>query len=180
MPDLHKIRLPAGWYPDPSGADHRRWWDGTTWTQHTAPFQRPVQVYDVVDHVETKATAGDPGAGESPVAAAPRRIRTAARLGRGLAALAHKLPFGLPAADAADDDTGAGGVAGAPPAPPTAPGRVAAKKPAPAPRAKAEPKPKVKAEPKPRVKAEPKPRAEASPKTRPTAKPKTPNGRHVR
>ena len=25
----------AGWYPDPSGAPGARWWDGTTWTEHT-------------------------------------------------------------------------------------------------------------------------------------------------
>jgi hypothetical protein len=28
--------IPAGWYPDPLGADKRRWWDGTAWTQHVA------------------------------------------------------------------------------------------------------------------------------------------------
>jgi MFS family permease len=26
---------PAGWYPDPGG--RMRWWDGNTWTEHTAP-----------------------------------------------------------------------------------------------------------------------------------------------
>lgn len=25
--------IPAGWYPDPSGAGHR-WWDGSAWTEH--------------------------------------------------------------------------------------------------------------------------------------------------
>lgn len=100
MPDLHNIRLPAGWYPDPSGAEHRRWWDGTTWTQHTAPFQRPAPVYDVDDLAESRVTTTT----GVEVVPAPRRIRTAARLGRGLAALAHKLPFGLPARDDANDD----------------------------------------------------------------------------
>jgi hypothetical protein len=124
MPELHNIRLPAGWYPDPSGADHRRWWDGKTWTQHTAPFQRPAPVYDVDDRAEAKSSAVSSG----PTAAAPpRRIRTAARLGRGLAALAHKLPFGLPApADEGEQPK----VDGPPPAPPAAPKKPAPKKPA--------------------------------------------------
>ena len=25
---------PAGWYPDPSGGQGTRWWDGQSWTQH--------------------------------------------------------------------------------------------------------------------------------------------------
>lgn len=126
MPDLHNIRLPAGWYPDPSGADHRRWWDGTTWTQHTAPFQRPAPVYDVEDLVELRAPAGDGATDADAPVPAPRRIRTAARLGRGLAALAHKLPFGLPAPT---EDTEDQPVDGPPPAlPPAAPRVVGAKK----------------------------------------------------
>ena len=30
-----------GWYPDPSGAPHQRYWDGTQWTEHTAPSAGP-------------------------------------------------------------------------------------------------------------------------------------------
>lgn len=30
--------VPAGWYPDPSGAQGAlRWWDGATWTEHSRP-----------------------------------------------------------------------------------------------------------------------------------------------
>lgn len=28
---------PANWYPDPSGAQFLRYWDGTAWTSHTRP-----------------------------------------------------------------------------------------------------------------------------------------------
>ena len=28
--------MPAGWYPDPSGALQQRYWDGTAWSAHTA------------------------------------------------------------------------------------------------------------------------------------------------
>jgi uncharacterized RDD family membrane protein YckC len=42
---------PGGWYPDPSGAPGlRRWWDGTSWTEHThmvtapPPMPPPVQL----------------------------------------------------------------------------------------------------------------------------------------
>jgi hypothetical protein len=27
----------AGWYSDPSGAPQQRYWDGTSWSDHTAP-----------------------------------------------------------------------------------------------------------------------------------------------
>lgn len=27
-----------GWYPDPSGAPQQRWFDGSTWTAHSAPL----------------------------------------------------------------------------------------------------------------------------------------------
>ncbi len=30
--------VPAGWYPDPAGAQNSlRWWDGSTWSEHTQP-----------------------------------------------------------------------------------------------------------------------------------------------
>jgi hypothetical protein len=29
--------VPAGWYPDPSTTGGRRYWDGSGWTEHTAP-----------------------------------------------------------------------------------------------------------------------------------------------
>lgn len=32
---------PAGWHPDPQGAPQQRYWDGTRWTEHTAPTHAP-------------------------------------------------------------------------------------------------------------------------------------------
>lgn len=31
---------PAGWYPDPHGSGHR-YWDGSAWTEQTAPGEEP-------------------------------------------------------------------------------------------------------------------------------------------
>jgi len=36
--DLMTASVPAGWYPDPAGAQNSlRWWDGSTWSEHTQP-----------------------------------------------------------------------------------------------------------------------------------------------
>src|ERR1700712_2322033 len=32
---------PAGWFTDPGGSGHLRWWDGTAWTAHLAPQPTP-------------------------------------------------------------------------------------------------------------------------------------------
>ncbi|MFF2387914.1 DUF2510 domain-containing protein [Agromyces sp. NPDC058104] len=32
---------PAGWYPEPSGAEGQRWWDGTQWTEYATPLAAP-------------------------------------------------------------------------------------------------------------------------------------------
>lgn len=34
-------QIAAGWYPDPNGAPHQRYWDGAQWTGHTAPQAVP-------------------------------------------------------------------------------------------------------------------------------------------
>lgn len=31
---------PPGWYPDPSGSDNRRYWDGQRWTEHVTPTEQ--------------------------------------------------------------------------------------------------------------------------------------------
>ena len=35
---------PAGWYPDPAGGPHTRWWDGTQWTDHVSDPTAPAAV----------------------------------------------------------------------------------------------------------------------------------------
>lgn len=57
---------PAGWYPNPDDPAEMRWWDGATWTEHTAP---PVAV--------TAASAPKP----------TRAIPVSTWIGGGLAAL---------------------------------------------------------------------------------------------
>ena len=31
------LSIAPGWYPDPQGLPAQRWWDGTAWTEHSAP-----------------------------------------------------------------------------------------------------------------------------------------------
>lgn len=37
-PPLPPPSVPAGWYPDPRDARLQRYWNGTAWTEHTAPL----------------------------------------------------------------------------------------------------------------------------------------------
>lgn len=37
MSDTGSPQAPAGWYPDPEVPGRQRYWDGTSWTEHTAP-----------------------------------------------------------------------------------------------------------------------------------------------
>ncbi len=64
---------PAGWYPD--GRGNVRWWDGTTWTEHTQPVQ-PAQGYVPEQPAPASAPAsqsfGQPGSGQyDPASAQP-------------------------------------------------------------------------------------------------------------
>lgn len=40
------VRLPAGWYPDPTGLPQLRWWDNHAWTQHTTAARQPLIVQE--------------------------------------------------------------------------------------------------------------------------------------
>jgi hypothetical protein len=66
--------MPAGWYPDPTGRNEHRYWDGATWTEHVAT--RGVSAVDpptmgTGPQAAWTASAGAPGAG----AAGPPRDR---------------------------------------------------------------------------------------------------------
>lgn len=50
-----KPKAKAGWYPHPSMADTRRYWDGQKWTDNIAPMEKPKEV---VSDRSVKAIAG--------------------------------------------------------------------------------------------------------------------------
>ena len=100
-------RLPAGWYPDPEGGDHRRWWDGQEWTEYTAAFQRPTSVEEV--DINVADTVIVKKSGKARAARRLRRVETvqetavteeatapvrsvAMRLGRWIAGAVHARP----------------------------------------------------------------------------------------
>jgi uncharacterized protein DUF2510 len=60
---------PAGWYADPSGARNWRWWDGTRWSEHTAPYDQP-RSQETVPETDSVAVAGAAG----PVASSDRKL----------------------------------------------------------------------------------------------------------
>ncbi|CAN5150054.1 hypothetical protein BH09ACT5_BH09ACT5_07760 [soil metagenome] len=47
---MERGTIPAGWYPDQTGADQLRWWDGEAWTAEVRPL--------VIDMVPDFASAG--------------------------------------------------------------------------------------------------------------------------
>ncbi len=57
---------PSGWYDDPSNPDMLRYWDGVTWTNHTAPKKSPTASQSTIG----RAYGADPG-GDATGAAAP-------------------------------------------------------------------------------------------------------------
>ena len=44
-----------GWYPDPNGAPHLRWWDGQAWTDYVEPYMEPTS-----SRVEPQPTRDEP------------------------------------------------------------------------------------------------------------------------
>lgn len=59
---------PAGWYPDPAGSGHLRWWDGAQWSEHVHPV--PDAAASAPAASATAATAASPAPATGPTSAA--------------------------------------------------------------------------------------------------------------
>jgi hypothetical protein len=64
---MERGTVPAGWYPDQSGAEQLRWWDGTTWSAEV----RPLVIDMVPDFASTRTTSSRPAPTPERLAPAP-------------------------------------------------------------------------------------------------------------
>lgn len=71
---------PSGWYDDPSNPDNLRYWDGVTWTDHTAPRRSPTASQSTIGLPQqpppASGASGAPGASGvlGPYAGADRPV----------------------------------------------------------------------------------------------------------
>jgi hypothetical protein len=49
---------PAGYYPDPAGSGHQRYWDGARWTAHLTPGARPAPTVTTARLASLQPSAG--------------------------------------------------------------------------------------------------------------------------
>ncbi len=61
-------RIPAGWYPDPLGTTHARWWDSYSWTEHTSDSHGPATASETI-LITPSSVFAEP---EEPEVAAPK------------------------------------------------------------------------------------------------------------
>jgi hypothetical protein len=66
---MERGTIPAGWYPDQSGAEQLRWWDGEAWSSEVRPL-----VIDMVPDFVTSRTS------QSRLASTPERSAPAPHL----------------------------------------------------------------------------------------------------
>ena len=59
---------PPGWFPDPAGEPHQRYWDGTQWTRETRDFPPP-QVTESASSREERSSTSVPTTRLTPVVA---------------------------------------------------------------------------------------------------------------
>ena len=59
-----------GWYPDPNGAPHLRWWDGQAWTDYVEPYVEPTPSAHAAPDPTPGEARGAPGGG-APRGATP-------------------------------------------------------------------------------------------------------------
>jgi uncharacterized RDD family membrane protein YckC len=52
---------PSGWYDDPSNPDMLRYWDGVTWTNHTAPRKSPTASQSTIGLPDQRQVPPDAG-----------------------------------------------------------------------------------------------------------------------
>ena len=64
---IERGTIPAGWYPDQSGADQLRWWDGQAWSTEV----RPLVIDMVPDFATVRSTPIRPASTPERSALAP-------------------------------------------------------------------------------------------------------------
>lgn len=63
---------PSGWYDDPSNADMLRYWDGVSWTNHTAPKKSPTIAQSTIGLPQQGQVPPDRTGAQTPTTPVPQ------------------------------------------------------------------------------------------------------------